>query len=73
MRLRQLQKRTRPKTPESVAQARRLAGEHWPIYMTWAGVIHRLPLPLDQIQRKVVKVAILLDTLRPAAVEELAA
>jgi hypothetical protein len=73
MRLRQMQKRTRPKTPESVAQARILAGEHWPIYMHRSGVIHRLPLPLDQSQRKVVKVAILLDTLRPAAVEELAA
>ena len=60
--LRQTVKRSRPKTPESVARARILAGEHWPIWWIPDGVIHRLPLALDQDQRKVVKFAILLHT-----------
>lgn len=61
MKLRQTMKRARPKTAESVALARRLAGEHWPIWWMTKGVIYRLPLALDQDQRKVVKLAVLLD------------
>jgi len=63
MKLRQTLKRTRPKTPESIALGRRLAGQRFPIWWMPNGVVYRLPVALDQAQRKVVKLAVLLDTL----------
>jgi hypothetical protein len=63
MKLRQTVKRARPKTPESIALGRRLAGQRFPIWWMPNGAVYRLPAALDQEQRKVVKLAVLLDTL----------
>jgi hypothetical protein len=59
-----LRRATRVRTPETTAIGLRLAAAKHPIKVVLNGLLHRVPLTLTQPQRQVVKIAVLLDTLK---------
>ena len=68
-----LRRATRVRTPETIAIGLRLAAAKHPIKMMLNGVLHRMPLPLNQDQRTVVKLAVLLNTIQQVQNQEAAA